>query len=127
MAHPRTYSQSDPHLDEVRRLCLELPETTEVEAWGRPTFRVAKDKKMFAVFTYRDDTYRLAFKPAPDERPPLLADERFTIPKYLGPRGWLAIDLDNATDWKEVRELVHASYLLTAPKRLHASALSLKN
>lgn len=122
MAHPRTYSDTDPHLDDVRRICLELPETTEVEAWGRPTFRVAK--KMFAVFTYMDDTHRLVFKPDDGERPALLADARVTVPKYYGPSGWLAIDLDDATDWSEISELIQTSYLRTAPKRLRAIALT---
>ena len=36
MAHPRTFSEDDPHLAEVRKLCLALPESMEVEARGRP-------------------------------------------------------------------------------------------
>jgi hypothetical protein len=46
MAHPRMYSEDDPYLAEVRKLCLALPESVEMEAWGRPTFRAGK--KMFA-------------------------------------------------------------------------------
>jgi hypothetical protein len=42
MAHPRMYSEDDPYLAEVRKLCLALPESVEVEAWGRPTFRAGK-------------------------------------------------------------------------------------
>lgn len=114
MSHERTFSDTDPFLADIRRICLDLAATTEVEAWGRPTFRVAK--KMFAVFVYMDDTYRLVFKPEPAERPALVADPRITVPKYYGPSGWLAIDLDNTTDWKEITEFVEASYLLTAPK-----------
>ena len=109
------YSDSEPHLSEVRRTCLALPETTEVEAWGRPTFRVAK--KMFAIYTFRD-AYRLVFKPEPEEREALLADARVLVPPYYGPSGWLAIDLDQVTDWSEVAQLAEMSYLLTAPKRL---------
>ena len=33
----------------VRKLCLGLPEATEKQAWGRPTFRV-RGKKMFAMY-----------------------------------------------------------------------------
>lgn len=79
---------------------------------------------MFAVFIYVDDTYRLAFKPDPPERPALVADARVTVPKYYGPSGWLAVDLNNMTDWNEIIELVEASYLLTAakPRRRAAGA-----
>ena len=119
MAHPRMYSDNDPHLDDIRRICLALPETTEVEAWGRPTFRVAK--KMFAIFTSGEGVYGLVFKPNADERPALLADERITVPPYFGPSGWLAIDLDRGTKWAEITELIHASYLRTAPRRLQST------
>src|SRR5687768_10483320 len=35
------------HIERVRRACLALPEATEQEAWGEPTFRVRK--KVFAM------------------------------------------------------------------------------
>ena len=49
MAHPRMYRDDDPYLSRLRAVCLALPESVEVEAWGRPTFRAGK--KIFAVFT----------------------------------------------------------------------------
>jgi hypothetical protein len=36
------------HLAKVRKICLALPEATEVEAWGAPTFRVGKIFAMYA-------------------------------------------------------------------------------
>src|SRR5215216_5970074 len=42
VAHPRMYSDDDPYLAELRDLCLSFPESCEVEAWGRPTFRAGK-------------------------------------------------------------------------------------
>src|SRR6266536_930574 len=39
MAHPRMYGDDDPFLAKLREVCLGLPESVEVEAWGRPTFR----------------------------------------------------------------------------------------
>jgi hypothetical protein len=41
----RAYTQA---LKQVRSICLTLPESAEVEAWGHPTFRAGK--KMFAAF-----------------------------------------------------------------------------
>ena len=53
------------------------------------------------------------------ERSALSQDERFFYPAYLGPSGWLGLDFDRVAkvDWAEVRELVDASYRLTAPRK----------
>lgn len=118
MAHPRTYADDDPHLAELREACLAFPESTEVEAWGRPTFRAGK--KMFAVFEAHDEhPFALVFKPDPAERPALLGDPRFYAPPYYGPSGWLALDLTVApVDWGEVAELLDASYRQVALQRM---------
>jgi len=42
------------------------------------------------------------------------------VPAYLGPSGWLGIDLDERTDLDEVAELLEESYRATAPARLVA-------
>lgn len=112
------YSEDDKHLADVRRICLAFPESAEVEAWGRPSFRAGK--KMFAFFqSIGDDHNALLVKPDPMERPALLADKRFFVPRYFGVGGWLGLDLDAApVDWDEVRELADASYRLVALKRM---------
>ena len=118
MAHPRMYDDDDPFLADVRRICLALPEAIEVEAWGRPTFRAGK---MFAVFngSLEEDRTALLFKPEADERPALTSDPRFYVPPYLGPGGWLGLDLRaSPIDWNEVAELVEASYRQVALKRM---------
>lgn len=118
MAHPRMYEDNDPFLAELRAVCLALPETVEVEAWGRPTFRAGK--RIFAVFEGHDEhEYALVFKPEEAERPALLGDPRFYSPPYFGASGWLALDFTAATvDWTEVAELVESSYRQVALKRM---------
>jgi predicted DNA-binding protein (MmcQ/YjbR family) len=118
MAHPRMYSDDDPHLADLRKVCLALPEAVEVEAWGRPTFRAGK--KMFAVFAGDDDhDFAVIFKPEPAERPALVEDPRIYVPAYFGPGGWLALDLTAApVDWDEVTELVESSYRQVALQRM---------
>ena len=118
MAHERTYSDDDPYLSELRRVVLVFPESVEVEAWGRPTFRAGK--KLFAVFSGTDEhPYSVIFKPEPEERPALVDDARFYSPPYFGPSGWLALDFDAApVDWQEVAELVECSYRQVALKRM---------
>lgn len=118
MAHPRMYSDDDPHLADLREICLALPESVEVEAWGRPTFRAGK--KMFAVYGGDDDhAFAVVFKPDPDERLALVDDGRIYSPPYFGPSGWLALDLTAApVDLGEVAELMESSYRQVALKRM---------
>jgi predicted DNA-binding protein (MmcQ/YjbR family) len=102
-------------IDRLREICLSLPETTEKEAWGHPTFRVRE--KMFAACG--DDAATFTFKADPDEREALLADEeRFFFPAYVGSKGWVGMNLTGKVDWGEVGELVTTSWTLIAPKRV---------
>lgn len=115
------YRDDDPYLDELRQLCLALPESAEVEAWGRPTFRAGK--RMFVVFEGgQDHPFAMVFKPEPEERPALVGDARFYVPAYYGPSGWLALDFTAApVDWDEVAELIETSYRQVALKRMLAA------
>lgn len=119
MAHPRMYDPKDPYLVRLRKVCLALPEATEAEAWGRPTFR-AGPTKMFAVFGSTDRaSAAVLFKPDAADRRGLVADSRFFVPPYFGPSGWLALDMNGApVDWTEVTELMDASYRQVALKRM---------
>jgi phosphoribosylglycinamide formyltransferase-1 len=50
-----------------------------------------------------------------------LDPDLYSRPAYLGPSGWIAIDLAPAdTDWDHVGERLRTSYRLAAPKRLAA-------
>ena len=44
--------------------------------------------------------------------------ERFFVPKYVGPKGWVGVRLDlrAAPDWDEMAEMIAESYCLTAPE-----------
>ncbi len=111
------YDDADPLLVRLREICLALPESTEVEAWGRPTFRAGK---MFAIYSGDQvHEHALLLVPDPAERTPLEQDPRFYPPPYYGAAGWLALDLDAApVDWQEVAELVESSYREVALKRM---------
>ena len=120
MAHERTYNDDDPYLSELRRVALALPESVEVEAWGRPTFRAGK--KIFATFAeFKDGHFSVVFKPDAAERPALVDDARFYKPPYWGASGWLGLDFTAAdVDWEEVAELLESSYRQVALKRMLA-------
>ena len=46
------------------------------------------------------------------------APERFFVPPYVGPSGWVGIWLDRRVDWDELAQLLRDAYRLVAPKRL---------
>lgn len=106
-----------PLVVRMRELCLSYPDAVEVPAWGRPTFRTP-NKIFITLGATMERPLSIIFKPDPLDEPALRQDDRFWIPPYWGPFGWLAIDIDRPdTDWQELAELVDASYRLVALKR----------
>lgn len=117
------YDPDDPLLARVRDIALSYPGADEKESHGRPAFYTRK------VFAYYGGSIKadgewvqhdraIVFLPDPLERPALEADTRFWVPAYLGPSGWLGLDLDVGSDFDEVAELLEESFRATAPKRL---------
>jgi hypothetical protein len=125
MAHPRIVSRgvAARALVRVRKLALALPETVEKEAWGRPTFRVKG--KMFAMFVddhHGDGRLALWLQATHDEQQAAVeADpERFFVPPYVGPSGWMGVRLDRGLAWPAVEGLVKDAWLRAAPARVRA-------
>ncbi len=48
------------------------------------------------------------------------APERFFVPPYVGPSGWVGVWLDQKPDWAEIRDLLEDGYRRTAPRKLLA-------
>jgi predicted DNA-binding protein (MmcQ/YjbR family) len=116
MEHPRLFDDDDVVVARLRGICLPYPEATEVEAWGRPTFRAGK--KLFAIAgASMHRAHSVVFKPAPDEHPALTQLADVFVPPYFGPSGWLALDLGGTTEWDFVAELLDTSYRQVALKR----------
>jgi predicted DNA-binding protein (MmcQ/YjbR family) len=112
-------------LTRLRKLCLALPEAQEVEAWGEPTFRVRN--KLFAMYAsaathHGNGRPAVWCKAGPGNQAIMVraAPDRFFVPPYVGPSGWIGIWLDKTVDWTELVELLLDSYSLVAPKRLRA-------
>lgn len=88
--HPQVVDPAHPLVAWVRFVCLRYPESAEVEAWGRPTFRAGK-KIFVLVGASMDDSLTIVFKPgSADERLSYLERPGFYSPPYWGPGGWLA-------------------------------------
>ena len=106
----------DGALMEVRSICLALPEASEVEAWGHPTFRAGK--KMFAACGVQEGIVTLGMKVGFDRQEELLQDDRFFPTPYAAHMGWVSLRINAQTDWNEVRGLVRGAYRQVALKRM---------
>jgi predicted DNA-binding protein (MmcQ/YjbR family) len=104
-------------LAKVRAICLALPEATEVEAWGHPTFRAGQ--KMFAgIGDAGTWGVALGMKVGFDRQEELLRDDRFFPTPYAAHQGWVSIKLEGPVDWDEVKGLVREAYKQVALKRM---------
>ena len=108
-----TTAQLAKNLDRMRAIALALPEATEELTWDDVNFRVRKK-----IFCFPGSGGSLCVKAEREELPALLGDPRCRPAPYLARGGWIVMDLEAPVDWAEVRELIHTSYRLIAPKTL---------
>lgn len=109
--------------ERLRAICLSWPEATcrdgqhlKFEVRGRSFAYYLNDH-------HGDGKIVVECRVGPGENDMLARAEpdRYYIPSYLGPRGWVALRLDlPEVDWGEVTALAKGSYKLMAPKRLAA-------
>jgi len=122
MPHPVMFDDDDPVLARIREIALGFPDAAEKVSHGIPAFYTTK---VFAYYggsvkvagEYRRHSRSILVLPGADERAALVEEPRCYVPAYLGPSGWVGVDLDEATDWTEIRELLDTSYRRTAGVR----------
>jgi predicted DNA-binding protein (MmcQ/YjbR family) len=104
----------DRRLTRLTKICLAFPGATREYNGEHATFRVKK--RPFAYFLadhHGDGIVAVCCKVAPGANTEMKAAEpdRYYIPAYIGPRGWVGYRLDTAKiDWAEVTELVTHSH-----------------
>jgi hypothetical protein len=127
VAHPVKPVEGDAVqiLERLRSICLALPQATEKLAWGEPTFR-AGTGKIFAQFDNRHHgaEHVAVWLPAPPGAQDVLVQadpQRFFVPPYCGPKGWIGVRLDDGeVDWDQVAGLVEDAFRMVASKKLLA-------
>ena len=109
-------------LQQLRAICLELPDAHEQQAWKGVRWMV-RTKTFASVLGIEDDhgarRVVLAFRSTGEELEVLRhAGHPFLM------LGWgrdaVGLILDDATDWAEVEELITESYCTMAPRKLVA-------
>ena len=109
-------------LEQVRSICLSLPEVEERLSHGSPAWFV-RGKKTFVM--YLDDHHgdgRLAIwcaAPRGCRRRWWAASlTDYFRPPYVGHRGWLGVHLNRGLDWNEIAGAIEDAYGVIAPKSL---------
>ncbi|MER5429903.1 MmcQ/YjbR family DNA-binding protein [Streptomyces sp. NPDC002588] len=105
-----------PDAEDVRRIALSLPDTTEKTAWNMPTFRVAG--KMFA--TLPEDETSIAVRCPKEERDELVLAEpgKFWIASHEAQFAWVRARLSAIEGEEELRDILADSWRQAAPTRL---------
>ena len=90
-------------LERVRRFCAALPNATEKLSHGAPAFFVEKDKGVFAMFAdnHHEDGHLAVWLPVPEGLQSALIEEEpatYFKPPYVGPSGWVGIELARIRD-----------------------------
>jgi len=106
--------------DRVRALCLALDGVHEKEAWSEATFRVDRGKMFLMFADNHHDDGRIAFwcRSTSDSREAWLgmAPERFFVPPYVGPSGWVGMCIDGDAPWDMAAEVIAEGHRLASPQ-----------
>src|SRR5947209_6382569 len=105
--------------DDLRRIALALPETTEKVTWEVDiTFRVRD--KIFAIMG--QDGGSASIKASLEAQQAFVASDpkTFSVSAYTGRYGWTTVDLGRV-DPEELQEMVEEAWRRTAPKKLVAA------
>jgi hypothetical protein len=110
--------------DEVRALCLALPETTEKETWaeeetpGHPTFRIRD--KIFVIMAVDESSASIRTSMAEQSDLMSAFPEAARIASHVGRFGWVTVEFDGIPD-EVLREVIETAWARTAPRKLAAA------
>jgi hypothetical protein len=114
-------------IQRVRRLCLTIPETIEKLSHGEPTFFTPK--RVFAMFAnnHHNDAHVAVWLPAAPGVQDALVEEDpqiFFRPPYVGPSGWIGVELSEIDDGRLGALIREAYHLIVARDRRAATGPS---
>lgn len=114
----------DDDLKRIRAICMTFPEAAEKLSHGSPAFFIEKGK-VYAYFWHNhhgDGHTTVIVKTSGREEQAMLVEmdsDFYHIPPYLGPSGWVGMELNGeATDWQRVEDRIAMSWEMVAPRRL---------
>ena len=105
-------------IERLRRLCLSIPGTMEKLSHGEPTFFTPT--RVFAMFAnnHHDDGHIAVWLPmGPGVQDALIeeAPEIYFRPPYVGPSGWIGVEMARVDD-EQLGSLIREAFNLIAAK-----------
>ena len=119
----RASSSGEKHVERVRKVCLQLPETMEKLSHGEPTFFVKKRVFAMCSINHHNDGHIAVVIPAAIGIQAALIEEspkKFYRPPYVGHAGWVGIELPRVSD-KELSAHIREAWKLIAPEKVRAT------
>jgi hypothetical protein len=126
---PARRKDDGTQLKRLRRFCLAIPGTMEKLSHGEPTFFTPK--RVFAMFAnnHHDDGHVAVWLPAgPGVQEALIEEEPgiFFRPPYVGPSGWIGVELTRIDDERLGSFIREAFQMMAAKERSTVSRKSSK-
>jgi uncharacterized protein YdhG (YjbR/CyaY superfamily) len=112
------------HLERVRRMCAAMPSSFEKISHGAPTFFVEKDKGVYLMFAdnHHNDGHLAVWLPVPPGLQTALiedAPDTYFKPPYVGPSGWVGINLDRVSEGT-LKIHIRKAWELSLPRKKRA-------
>jgi hypothetical protein len=105
---------------QIRDICLSLPEVSERTSHGSPAFFATKQFLMLWPDGHHEREFAHLWCAAPEGAQAALIEsepQRFFYPPYVGHRGWVGVRLDGDLDVEEIEALCTEAYRCVATKR----------
>ena len=117
---------NEHRIQRVRTLCLALPETSEKLSHGEPTFFAAE--RVFAMCSnnhHNDGHVAVCIPAEPGVQAELIGKNPacYYKPPYVGPSGWVGIELDQIGDDELAAHLTEAWKLIIEKQRKKPSSV----
>jgi hypothetical protein len=116
---PKKSSKASP-VDRVRDICLTLPGTTEKLSHGAPAFFLSSGQYLSFVDNHHGDGRLAVWMAAPPGMQESLIEaepEHFFRPPYVGPSGWIGINLNTGLEWGAIAALIAQGHAWIAAKK----------
>ena len=107
----------------LREICLGMHDVSEVISRGSPNFRVTN--KTFAIYqiNHHGDGRIALWLNSPPGAQRFYVEENQTfyfVPPYVGPSGWLGLNIDNGLDWQIISQRIYEAYAHVATAKVLA-------
>lgn len=100
---------------EIRKFIFSLPESIEIEHWGKPSFRI--NNKIFAVL--QEDGVTLTIKSSHEDRNiyTQMDPKIYTVPESFSNLNYMHMNIE-LVEKSEAKMLIYKAWSSVAPKKL---------